>query len=465
MNLASGRFCRPYMQYLLYLERQLMRLDVKHVFNRNGIYQFRIVVPLSHRRKFKRREFWHSLGTRSENEAAVKAASLLTHYRNLFSATEISDLERPTFDELTKVSDRLGVKYQPALEVELASIRDSVSMMAGQLKMLSIIQTPDHAEIAALGGVVDKPAMTISQALQRYINLNSKKLEDGNYRESEKKYAVYREAVNNFISLMGDLDVLDITATVARDYKLKLAPRLDAPTKKEGLIAPATANKKFMWLKVVVKEALRELAPDRAHINPFDNLDFEAKDGKRVAFTEAEARQVRAKIQGSKANEELKCIALVGELTGATCKEIGFLTKDDIHLEAPIPYISIQPNALRSKTKAECRVRDIPLLPAAVKALKKFPNGFQRYDHATGPEAFSAMVNKLIRKVTPDKTFYCYRHLFADRLRNSGCNDTLKNSLMGHSSAGMMMRYGAGYDLKNKLEALQKAFPDEINQT
>lgn len=438
-----------------------MLLDVKYIFNRKGVYYFRIAVPIAQRRKFKRREFWRSLKTRSENEAAVKAAALMAHYRNLFSETDIADIERPSFDELSRVSDRLGIKYQPAFEVELALIRDSISMMAGHLKMLNIIKSPDHAEVAALGGVATKPAMTLSQALERYIDLHSDELHSGNKRESDKKWMKYREAVSNFIEEIGDLDVLDISATVARDYKLKLSKRFKAATKKEGKITPATANKKFMWLKVVVKEALQEVAPERAHLNPFDGLKFKTQDGKRDTFTEAEVVQLREKIQGSKANDELKCIALLGELTGATCKEIAFLTADDIHLDVPIPYISIQPNALRVKAKAQSRVRDIPLLPAAVKALKKYPKGFPRYNHDTGPEAFSAMVNKLIRTITPDKSFYSYRHLMADRLRNSGCNDTLKNSIMGHSSAGMTMRYGAGYDLENKLDALQKAIPDE----
>lgn len=176
-----------------------MRLDVRHVFNRNGIYQFRIVVPQSQRRKFTRREFWHSLGTRSENEAAVKAAAYLSYYRKLFSDSEIADPKRPTFDKLKTVSDRLSIKYQPALEVELVSIRDSISMMAGHLKTLSIIQTPDHAEVAALGGVATVPAMTLSQALERYIDLHSDELHSGNKREADKKWMKYREAVNNFI--------------------------------------------------------------------------------------------------------------------------------------------------------------------------------------------------------------------------------------------------------------------------
>ncbi|MGE1157150.1 hypothetical protein, partial [Pseudomonas kitaguniensis] len=78
-------------------------------------------------------------------------------------------------------------------------------------------------------------------------------------------------------------------------------------------------------LKVVVKEALQEVAPERAHLNPFDGLKFKTQDGKRDTFTETEVVQLREKIQGSKANNELKCIALLGELTGATCKELAFL--------------------------------------------------------------------------------------------------------------------------------------------
>jgi hypothetical protein len=170
-----------------------MRLDVKHVFLRNGIYHFRIAVPLSQRKKFTKREFWHSLRTKSENEAAMKAAPYVTHYQNLFSTKELSDLQRPAFSELVKISERLGVEYRPALEVELASLRDAMSMMAGHLKTLSIIKNPDHAEVATMGGVADKPTMTISQALERYIDLNSKEFGEGNLRETGKKFDVFKE--------------------------------------------------------------------------------------------------------------------------------------------------------------------------------------------------------------------------------------------------------------------------------
>ncbi|MNE27602.1 hypothetical protein D3C80_1210190 [compost metagenome] len=46
----------------------------------------------------------------------------------------------------------------------------------------------------------------------------------------------------------------------------------------------------------------------------------------------------------------------------------------------------------------------------------------------------------------------------ADWLRRSGANDTLKDSILGHTNTkSHSMHYGDGYDIENKKEALEKA--------
>ena len=148
-------------------------------------------------------------------------------------------------------------------------------------------------------------------------------------------------------------------------------------------------------------------------------------------------------------------------MTGATCKELVLLQKADIHLDGPISYISIRPNDLRDEVKSGGdRHRDIPVFGAALEWLKKFPDGFERYRRHNGSEALSASSNKIIDTVAKGKTFYSYRHMIADALRNSGCGDNLKNSLLGHSSNGHEMHYGSGFTLENKLEALTKALAE-----
>ncbi len=93
--------------------------------------------------------------------------------------------------------------------------------------------------------------------------------------------------------------------------------------------------------------------------------------------------------------------------------------------------------------------------------MKKFPNGFDRYCRHNGSEAFSASVNKIVKQVAPTKSYYSWRHTFADKLRQSGCGDNLKDSLMGHATKGHSMHYGSGFTLENKLEALKKALQEE----
>ncbi|RVO55729.1 site-specific integrase [Sinorhizobium meliloti] len=423
---------------------------------KSGKYSFRITVPKAKRAKFGKREFWVTLGTRDRKEAIVKAAALLDHYMKLFKADEISDSTPLTMPLIQQTSERLGIQYHTPEAIEAASVQDYVAVMSRGIEALEKIKNPDIAEVAAIGGAVEPPALNMLQVFERYVELTPGKFLNLDKRAQDKKKTRYKRAALDFIDAMGEIDVVTMTAKQAFEFAGKIAARVA-----EGKIALETAQARLRFINMFVAKVFRSDYTTKT--NPFDKVQIESNDavetGKYYAFKETEILALNAKLEQSNASDELKAILAISEGTGATAKELCLLTPSDFHLDEPFPFITIGPNEHRKfvKTGKE-RHRDIPLIGKALEAAKRYAKtGFPRYARSGGSEAVSAAANKLIHQISEQATTYSYRHRMADLLRNSGCLDTMKNSIMGHSSPGMSMHYGDGYDMPNKHKALKKA--------
>ncbi|MDX1004482.1 tyrosine-type recombinase/integrase [Sinorhizobium medicae] len=422
---------------------------------KNGNYSFRITVPKAKRTKFGKREFWVTLGTKDRKEAIVKAAALLDHYMKLFRADEISDSTPLTMPLIQQTSERLAIQYHTPEAIEAASLQDYVAMMSRGIEALEKIKNPDIAEVAAIGGAVEPPALNMVELFDRFVELSGDKFLGLDKRAREKKVNRYKAAATDFVAIMGEIDVVDMTSKEAFDFAAKLTHRV---ANKE--IELETAQKKLQHVGMFVRKVFQSDYPTKT--NPFEYAKIESngavETGKRRPFSEAEIVALNAKLADSDANDELKAILAISECTGASVKEICLLTESDFHLDEPFPFITIGPNKHRKFVKTgKSRHRDLPLIGKALEAAKRYAKtGFPRYARPGGSEALSAAANKLIEPVASGATTYCFRHRMADLLRNSGCVDTMKNSLMGHHSPGMTMRYGDGYDMPNKHKALKK---------
>ena len=436
-------------------------MNIDYITRReSGAYCFRMVVPPPLRGKFGKREVWKSLKTNDRKQALIKAAPLIQFWSNLFSSGEAPQEEVITFDQVSGTAAKLGFEYRSAQDILAATIQDSVEMLKERLQAAQPIRRRNRAEIASLAGVMGVPGMTMNQALKRYEELSPDKFMNySDERERYKRWRPFVQAAKSFTEVMGDVDILTLKPKDCFKYKAALVQQVA-----DGKLKVDSARKKIMWLRLIHTKVLEIDAPDLLPC-PWDRITIEgdgSEKGKRKPFTEEEIKLVREKLDNSDASKQLIALNLISMNTGATCKELTHLHKDDIVLDAPIPYIAIRPNANRNRVKGNgTRIREIPLIGRALEEMKKFPDGFDEFCRNNGSEDLSRLSNDIIKGVVKDRTFYSYRHRIADVLRRSGCQDTLKNSIMGHTSEGMQMHYGAGYTLENKLEALLKALPED----
>jgi integrase len=133
-------------------------------------------------------------------------------------------------------------------------------------------------------------------------------------------------------------------------------------------------------------------------------------------------------------NEDARYIIYVIADSGLRPSEIVNLNRKTIHLSAKIPYVSVLPDGRRLKT--DDSLREIPLVGAALAALKAKPEGFPRY--RDNSSTFSATANKFLLenglRPTEEHTVYSLRHSFKDRLIAAEVQDSLIDSLMGHDT-------------------------------
>lgn len=153
-------------------------------------------------------------------------------------------------------------------------------------------------------------------------------------------------------------------------------------------------------------------------------------------------------------NEDARLVLYVVADTGLRPSEVVNLQEDAIILKGPIPHVKILPEGRRLKT-ADLQ-REIPLVGAALAAMKKRPQGFSRYRDKSSN--LSAALNKYLQenglRPTKEHTVYSLRHSFKGRLIAAEAPDSLIDSLMGHKT--YKPKYGKGPSLELKLKYLQR---------
>lgn len=420
---------------------------------RNGWYSFCYTVPKGKELRFGgKKQVRIALGTKDREEALEKR---IIHAKEQDAIAWAKDGAERSFDAAKIAAENLKLPLMAASTIQSTPIIERTEILDAIFKVAKSITTT-ATEDAVLVGAIDPPALTIRQAFERFKELSPEKVKGKDETQARIFWGRYELAVEDFVLSMGDMDVLTITDADAKKYRRIVKDRLDNDEFKSD-----TANKRLDWIRIILNAVFYEDYDNRR--NPFQGLKKlhgYDDDAKRPPFTPAEIVLVRESVKTSGVSDEIKAIIQIGEATGANARELALMEAGDIHLTANVPFIQIRPNSLRSKVKKGGeRHRDIPLVGEALEAMRRFPTGFTCFQNPTGPTNANQALSAFFRKVTPGKGFSSYRHTMKDWLRNSGCIDTLQNSIIGHATKGLgkSMHYGRGYEVEIKKEALEKA--------
>ncbi|WP_162939594.1 DUF6538 domain-containing protein [Neorhizobium sp. NCHU2750] len=433
----------------------------KYVFLRGTTYYYIRNIAPQHRHRFSgKKQIWQTLKT-SDYGDAIRRADAITREHDAVMAG-IKPFTAISFTEEIAEADRLQITHITASELRLQSIERSIQLIAERLPFTHLMGAPAPITVAAILGESerDNDALSIDQAFEKFMEITPDFLTDLNEYHGGQKIKSWKRTMADFKARVGDINLTAITETIADDYFLSVwKDVLD----KEKDFGSSHANRQISRVRQVIKAVLKKFY----HINfPFlDGKRVKLKNddaGKRDAFTEADVKAIQTALATSGVNEEAKAIVQLSLITGCGPQELCWLTADDIFPDAKIPYIKIGPNALRSVVKkGGDRHRDLPIVtPEGIAILKKFPNGFPRFQVERGQAKLNKQLSPFFTKVTPGRALYSARHRFDDLVKIAGVDLGIKAALSGHSLGGHLHYYGKsgnGYTLKQKKEAIEKA--------
>jgi len=227
----------------------------------------------------------------------------------------------------------------------------------------------------------------------------------------------------------------DITREIANSYRAWWIERMMPGGENSKPVKPNTVNRHIGNMRKLYQDYFTHIG-DEDRLNPFRKMFF--KDGEKTRVPPFEDTWVRKKVLVpglfDGLNDDLRLMIYVLIETGARMSEICNILPENIHLDCDVPYIAIRPTNREIKAKASNR--DIPLVGVALDAMRKAPNGFERYRDKG--ELVSANLMKAFRQrnlfPTTDHVIYSFRHAFEDRMLEAGIDHDMRYYFMGHDN-------------------------------
>lgn len=357
-----------------------------------------------------------------------------------------------------------GFQYKPIDELaraQTADILDRLTVLEARTHPRNI---PEKEFVDALMGTVKSPKVPISQAFEIYCNeIVASELIGKSDAQKRSWKKVKARAVNNFIALIGDIPISEITREHAKKFHNWWSKRIipDDPLIKAR--SANSGNRDMGNLSKLYRQYWEyEGQEDRA--NPFRKLRFSDSGGKEVLHFSNDWVRSKILVPGvfKGLNREAALIVYTLIETGCRPSEIANLRPENICLNADVPHIKIR-NSSNRQLKSKASVREIPLVGVSLKAMQKAPNGFPHYSDKT--ELLSASLMKAFKSrglfPTSNHRIYSFRHSFEKRMLEAGIDYGLRCLLMGHQNT--RPNYGGGGSLSYRRDELMKiVHPNEI---
>ncbi len=421
-----------------------------------GVYYFVRRVPKRYAAVEPRSRVQISLKTKSPDVAEKKSLMveerLMAYWEALLANKEES--AQAHYDAALDFASAHGFAYLSLEDVVVSPLDDLLS----RVDVIPDSEFPKKSS-AAMAGVLgtEKPAKKLSKMYEEYLELTPD-LRVGMSDDQIRKWKNPKlKAVNNFIAVVGDKDVHEIT----REDGLKLRQWWVDRVLDEGT-KPGTANKDFTHLSKVFSTWC-DLKQESLE-NPFLRLRLkeDSTQDERPPFSR---NWIETKLLAPDAfgdtNEEAVLIFRILINTGLRPSEVAGAKLEHFKTTHSVPHISIEEYRAEGsmrKLKTKWSAREVPLVGVSLDAAKRLValGGVKKYYLKS--DRWSAIINKELdeHKLRESKqhTAYSLRHSFEDSLLEAGVDHRLRVELMGH--AYDRPKYGEGGSLQLKREQIEK---------
>lgn len=420
-----------------------------HYERRGDTYHFRMRVPARFHAVESRRVIKETLRTDSEAEAAFEAEKRRRELVALWTARLAGeDRAQPAavpFEQIEAIARERKGAYKPHQQMEIGElVRRLIALQA---------EDPDakRPEVAAaVLGAAATPLLQVSGLVDFYERERRTENAGKDANAMRKWRNPLKLAVSNFMEVAGNPRVEHLGADEALAFFDWWKDRVA-----DGEVTADTANKNLGFMRLMVKAHDKRFKV--ARVNPFDGMTISGGTKKAIKRAEFSDEWIKANLLGPDPlpglNPEARDIVIICALTGCRPSEVSGIQPQHIQMQHPIPHLQIRQEGRRLKT--EHSERDVPLLGAAVAAIRRNPGAFPRY---AGKATLSDTVNKYLREngllPTEHHTMYSLRHSYEGRMTRAKIDNREAASMMGHSLKGAIGRevYGDALTLERRLE-------------
>jgi integrase len=216
-------------------------------------------------------------------------------------------------------------------------------------------------------------------------------------------------------------------------------------------LAVTSIKRMFGSIKAIINLAMAEHGIEGR--NPFSSIYMpdEVQEERQPIPLDAIRRIQRDCIA---IDDEMRWLLALISDTGMRLSEAAGLHRDDIILDAPVPYLNLQPHSWRHlKTKGSAR--HIPLIGVSLWAARRIHRNdssyaFPRYcdGKICNANSASAALNKWMKpRLKDNAVVHSFRHSMRDRLRAVECPSDIIDQIGGWSASSIGASYGKGYEL------------------
>jgi integrase len=270
-------------------------------------------------------------------------------------------------------------------------------------------------------------------------------LEDGVKSADIRLCRATETVIKSVIDLAGDKTLTSYTRNDALQFRDALVAK--------G-VAQATVKRHFSRVRAIWNFSAREHGIMTA--NPFANMNLGGGKApkKRHPIPTKDIRTIQKLCK--EIDDDMRWIIATLSDSGMRLAEVIGLHKNDLHLDAEIPFVRLSEHPWR-RLKTLASRRDVPLVGASLWGLKRAlteaegPLLFPRYCSIDRNKAnyASNSLNKWLKAYVPNGcVIHSFRHSFRDRLRAVQCPSDMIDQIGGWSNAGVGQAYGEGYSIK-----------------
>lgn len=433
------------------------------LIKRGDTYHFRMRVPVRYKHIEPKTFLFRSLKTGDKREAQAYAAVV---ERQLISELDARLLGQETpgtrshYEAIVALTNARGFSYRTTEELAQGDLGDLLRRVE---TLITNQDAPGSPAVTAVLGGVDRPRPTIMEVAESMGDRYPLEIRYKNHTQKRRWRARWERPAKKLIEQIGaDIPLEDVTRENAVSLRKSFMKQIGEGKIKGGSAQKDLQNLNLLWEKFFKDEGFDETnmppSPFRGLTDDLNRTD----ENNRKDEVPLECLENLMKPETLKdMNEQLRDLIYILAETGCRQAEVTDMAPSSIFLDAEIPYIWIRMERAEGderEVKNKITGRQVPLLGAALEAMRRNPQGFPSY---RGKDRFSAAANKFLKKhklLPPGVTIGGLRHSFETRLKDAGVDSDDRGELMGHSVKRIRGReiYGNELTLEKRAELMSR---------